>query len=232
MNISNCLKRLWTLPTSREVVFEGGRTIRRTPPKAHTRTRRIEPPPARRSAVAADARAKARPRPYTIRPNLGHDSGAPSENKRCCAEIVVSQSRVRLHPAPGHKVQDPQDRQRARDRGRGDHPEEHGRVCPPPLLAFGYRWVVTQGGVPCNIDVSRVTNEGVFFGLDTLTVAPGADRARLLADGSYHLMNRVDHKPGILPLDEVPAVRVRDVFGVGKPYRRGSQNGGNEQFAI
>lgn len=43
------------------------------------RTRRIGPPPARRSAVAADARTKPRPRPYTIRPILGHDSGASSE---------------------------------------------------------------------------------------------------------------------------------------------------------
>ena len=34
---------------------------------------------------------------------------------------------------------------------------------------------------------------GVFFGLDALTVAPGTDRARLVAGGSYHLTNRVDH---------------------------------------
>jgi hypothetical protein len=40
---------------------------------------------------------------------------------------------------------------------------------------------------------------GVFFGLDALTVAPGTDRTRLLAGGFYHLTNRVDHKPRILP---------------------------------
>jgi hypothetical protein len=57
---------------------------------------------------------------------------------------------------------------------------------------------------------------GVFFGLDALTVAPGTDRARLLAGGSYHLTNRVDHKPRILSLEEVAAVRVCDVFGVEK----------------
>ena len=67
----------------------------------------------------------------------------------------------------------------------------------PPLLAFGYRWVVTQEGVACNINVSSITTDVHIFGLGALT--PGTDRARLLAGGSYHLTNRVDHKLGIPP---------------------------------
>ena len=55
---------------------------------------------------------------------------------------------------------------------------------------------------------------GAFFGLDALTVVPGPERARLLASGSYHFPNRVDHKVKILSLDVVAAVRVRYVLGV------------------
>jgi hypothetical protein len=47
-----------------------------------------------------------------------------------------------------------------------------------------------------------------------LSVVLDPERAPLLAGGSYHLANRVDHKLGVLPLDEVAAVGVGDVLGV------------------
>ena len=69
----------------------------------------------------------------------------------------------------------------------------------PLSLAIGYRWVATQEGVACNINVSSVTNDVRVFGLGALTVVLGPDRARLLAGGSYDLANRADHKLGSPP---------------------------------
>jgi hypothetical protein len=54
----------------------------------------------------------------------------------------------------------------------------------------------------------------VLFDFDALTAVLGPERARLLAGGSYHLANRADHELGIFPLDEVAAVRMRDVLCV------------------
>jgi hypothetical protein len=54
------------------------------------------------------------------------------------------------------------------------------------------------------------------FCLDALTVVLGPERTRHLAGGSYDLTNRIDHELGLLPVDEVAAVRIGRALGVEK----------------
>jgi hypothetical protein len=123
------------------------------------RTRRIDPPPVRRSAVAADARTNPRPRPYTIQPILGHESGTSSERTRAAAPISWSRK------AAGAYIQRRVKRYRTHKTASALAIESAAIIQKiiqgmhsPSCLAFGYRWVVTQEKVACNIAVSSVTN--------------------------------------------------------------------------
>ena len=53
----------------------------------------------------------------------------------------------------------------------------------------------------------------MVFGLDALSVVLDPDRARLLAGGFYDLTNPVSHKPRMLLMYVMAAVRIRDVPG-------------------
>ncbi len=74
----------------------------------------------------------------------------------------------------------------------------------------------------------------MLYGLKTLAVVLGPERARLLADGFYDLTNRANHKLRLLLMYVMAAVRVRNVpcaRHLAHKIGPGVQNGLKEEIA-